>query len=272
MASTAVPPSSAPSFAGHPVVTALSALAAELNVFILIGSIAVRVDDDDADRRFYNRSVLLGPSPRNATPASGAAASHAAAASSSSSQVLAVYDKLHLFDVPSLNGSETYLESARVRPGSEAVLVDCSSSDVVDGGNGLGEGVRIGMSVCYDLRFPQLYRALAQAGASILTVPSAFTVVTGAAHWHALLRARAIETGCFVLAAAQVGTHPGSRKTYGHSLIVNPWGEILADAGGEEQGAGIIVAEIDLDEVNQARNRVPSLLHDRAFTLKTVRA
>jgi predicted amidohydrolase len=177
-----------------------------------------------------------------------------------------MYDKLHLFDVPSLNGSETYLESARVRPGSEAVLVDCSSNDV----DGLGEGVRIGMSVCYDLRFPQLYRALAQAGASILTVPSAFTVVTGAAHWHALLRARAIETGCFVLAAAQVGTHPGSRKTYGHSLIVNPWGEILADAGGE--GAGIIVAEIDLDEVTQARNRVPSLLHDRPFTLKTVRA
>jgi len=266
-ASPAAPSSNVPSFAGHPVVTALSVLAAELNVWILIGSIAVRAEGDagaatapsaSPDRRFLNRSVLVAPSSRSA-PADRSDKSAFA------SQVVAVYDKLHLFDVPSLNGAESYLESARVRAGSEAVLVDCSS-----GADGLGEGVALGLSVCYDLRFPQLYRALAQAGASILTVPSAFTVVTGQAHWHALLRARAIETGCFVLAPAQVGTHPGARRTYGHSLIVSPWGEVLADAGGDDSGPGVVVVEIDLSEVGKARSRVPSLLHDRPFTLRTV--
>ena len=274
----------APAFVGHPVLTALSALAAELNVWILVGSIAVRPDDDPfadaaataADKRFSNRSVLLAPTPKlthsqaqaaelTSAAAAGPSSSSAAALTSAAplpSQVVAHYDKIFLFDVPSLNGSESYLESARVRSGSEAVVADCSSS-VAEGG--LGAGVAIGMSVCYDLRFPQLYRSLAQAGASILAVPAAFTVVTGQAHWHALLRARAIETGSFVIAPAQVGTHPGDRRTYGHSLIVDPWGTIVADAGGDS--TGIIVAELDLALVAQARNRIPSLLHDRPFVV-----
>lgn len=241
-------PPSALSFAGHPVLVALSALARELHVHILVGSIAVRVEGaSGTDRRFANRSVLLAP--------------RGSSSPEDSSSIVAVYDKLHLFDVPSLNGSESYLESARVRGGSEAVLVDLSS--------GLGvAGARLGMSVCYDLRFPHLYRALAQAGASLLAVPSAFTVVTGEAHWETLLRARAIETGAFVLAPAQVGTHPGNRRTYGHSLIVDPWGKVIADAGGEH--TGIITATIDLADVDRARARVPSLLHDKPFTLRKV--
>jgi predicted amidohydrolase len=158
------------------------------------------------------------------------------------------YDKIHMFDV-SLEGGESYRESAAFRPGEAAALA------------ALPWGT-LGMTVCYDLRFPHLYRALAQAGARFLTVPSAFTVPTGRAHWHVLLRARAIENFCFVFAPAQWGEHAEGRRTYGHSLIVAPWGEILAEA---EDGVGVILAEIDPAKAEEARRAVPSLSHDRPF-------
>jgi predicted amidohydrolase len=157
-----------------------------------------------------------------------------------------------MFDVDLPNG-ESYRESARFRPGEEAVLAE------------LPWGT-LGMTICYDLRFPQLYRHLAQAGADFLTIPSAFTKPTGEAHWHVLMRARAIETGCFVIAAAQTGTHYANRKTYGHSVIVAPWGEVIADGGTE---IGVITAEIDTARIAEARGRIPSLKHDRSFTPAT---
>ncbi len=206
----------------------LRAVAAEQGVWLVIGSLALKTGD--ADGRFANRSFLIGPD--------GA--------------IAAQYDKIHMFDVD-VSATETYRESSGYRPGERAVLADTP----------LG---RIGMTVCYDMRFPQLYRALAQAGADILTVPSAFSPVTGAAHWHVLLRARAIETGCFVLAPAQTGAHPQQdgreRRTYGHSLAVAPWGEVLADGGTEP---GVTLVDIDLSAVAEARRRVPSLRHDRSF-------
>jgi predicted amidohydrolase len=157
-----------------------------------------------------------------------------------------------MFDVD-LDGGESYRESVAFRPGGRAVVAEAA-------------GARLGLSVCYDLRFPHLYRDLARAGAEILTVPSAFTVPTGRAHWHVLLRARAIETGCFVLAPAQSGTHPAAegapRRTYGHSLAVAPWGEVLADAG---EGTGVTFVELDLAAVRRARAMVPSLGHDRDY-------
>jgi predicted amidohydrolase len=156
------------------------------------------------------------------------------------------YDKIHMFDVDLANG-ETYRESALYRAGGQAVVAPLPWG-------------RLGMTVCYDLRFPYLYRLLAQAGAAFLSIPSAFTVPTGQAHWHVLQRARAIETGCFVLAPAQWGEHAEGRRTYGHSLIVAPWGEVLADAG---EGVGIITAKIDPARVEEARRMVPSLHHDR---------
>ncbi|MCA8908338.1 MAG: carbon-nitrogen hydrolase family protein, partial [Rhodospirillaceae bacterium] len=155
-------------------------------------------------------------------------------------------DKIHMFDVDLPDG-ETYRESATYRPGSRAVVADIPKA-------------RIGMSVCYDVRFAYLYRALAQAGAEILTVPAAFTRQTGEAHWHTLLRARAIETGCFVVAPAQTGTHDQGRQTYGHSLIVDPWGRVLADGGTEP---GVVAASIDLGEVAKARAAIAALKHDR---------
>ena len=154
-----------------------------------------------------------------------------------------------MFDVD-LAGGESYRESATFRPGNRAVVADLPFG-------------RLGLSICYDLRFAYLYRALAQAGASFLSVPAAFTVPTGRAHWQVLLRARAIETGCFVLAPAQCGTHAEGRRTFGHSLVVSPWGEVLAD-GGEEPG--LVLAEIDPGKVEEARRMVPALTHDRAFT------
>ena len=197
-------------------------LAAELGVWLLIGSLVIR---DDAER-LSNRSFQIDPN--------GA--------------VIARYDKIHMFDVAIPDG-QTYRESAHYRPGEVAVLADLPWG-------------RVGLTICYDVRFPALYRALAKAGAGILTVPSAFTRFTGEAHWHVLLRARAIETGCFVIAPAQCGSHARGRQTYGHSLIVAPWGEVLAD-GGEE--SGISLAEIDLQRVDQARGMVPALSHDRSF-------
>ena len=203
---------------------AFRALAAELGVWLLLGSLPIRV----AERQCANRSFLLDPQ--------GA--------------VVATYDKIHMFDVD-LPGGEVYRESRNYRPGELAAVA------------ALPWG-KLGLSVCYDLRFPQLYRALAKAGASFLTIPAAFTHTTGQAHWHVLQRARAIETGCFVIAPAQAGTHENKRRTFGHSLIVDPWGAILAEAGEEPC---VIVADIDPAKVAEARGRVPALTHDRRFTL-----
>jgi len=202
--------------------------AQEHGIWLFIGSLALKTKD--ADGRFANRSFVIDPN----------------------GNIVARYDKIHMFDVD-VSAEETYRESDGYRPGERAVTVDTD----------LG---CFGLSICYDLRFPHLYRSLAQAGAQILMVPAAFSHVTGAAHWHTLLRARAIETGCFVIAAAQTGIHPATRgaqrKTYGHSLVVAPWGEVLAD-GGQEQG--ITFVDIDCREVESARRRVPSLSHDRDF-------
>jgi len=201
---------------------ALSELARELQVTLLIGSLAIALPDED---RFANRSVLVGPD--------GA--------------VLARYDKIHMFDVEVGDG-QSYRESKAYRAGQAAVLADTP----------LG---RVGMTVCYDVRFPHLYRALGQAGAELITIPAAFTRVTGDAHWHVLIRARAIETGCFILAPAQGGLHDDGRETYGHSLIISPWGEVLAEADGIEPG--VIYADLALEEVGKARARIPSLHNDQ---------
>jgi len=202
--------------------------AARLGVWILIGSLALRADPPE--ERFVNRSFLIAPD----------------------GSIAAQYDKMHMFDVQ-VSAEETYRESSGYAPGDRAVLADTPFA-------------RIGMTVCYDLRFAYLYRALAHAGAEILTVPSAFSPGTGPMHWEPLLRARAIETGCFVLAPAQVGLHPAStgksRRTYGHSLAVSPWGEVLLDAG-EKVGAHFV--DLDLGAVEAARRKVPSLTHDRSF-------
>ncbi len=214
--------------AEDPTLAGLSAEARALGVWLLIGSLGVKTGD--ADGRFANRSFLVGPD--------GA--------------VAARYDKIHMFDVD-IGPGESIRESDGYRPGRRAVLADTPLA-------------RIGMTICYDLRFAHLYRQLAQAGAQILTVPSAFHPLTGAAHWHTLLRARAIETGCFVLAPAQTGTHAAvagrARETYGHSLAVAPWGEVLADGGSEP---GVVFVDLDLADVDKARSRVPALMHDRNF-------
>jgi predicted amidohydrolase len=199
-------------------------LAEELSLWLLIGSLPTKL----AERQCANRSFLVDPR----------------------GQVAARYDKIHMFDV-SLPGGESYRESRNYRPGERAVVADLPWG-------------KLGLSVCYDLRFPQLYRALAKAGAAFLSIPSAFTNTTGQAHWHVLQRARAIETGCFVVAPAQGGKHENGRHTFGHSLIVDPWGQILAEA---EQEPGIVVADIDPSKVTEARSRIPALSHDRPFTL-----
>ena len=202
--------------------------AARHGVWLLIGSLALKTDDPDG--RFANRSFLIAPD--------GA--------------IVARYDKIHMFDVE-ISETESYRESAGFRPGDRTALAQTPFGTV-------------GLTICYDIRFAHLYRALAQAGAEILTVPAAFSPVTGAAHWEVLLRARAIETGCYVLAPAQTGTHPAGvgkpRQTWGHSMAVAPWGEVLADAGTEP---GITCIDIDRAEVARARARVPALTHDRPF-------
>jgi deaminated glutathione amidase len=207
---------------------ALRAEAKEAGIWLLIGSLGLLTGD--ADGRFANRSFLIAPD----------------------GSVAARYDKIHMFDV-NVSATEVYRESEGYRPGAKAVVADTGFA-------------KVGMTVCYDVRFPALYRRLAQGGAQIITVPAAFNHITGAAHWETLLRARAIETGCFVLAPAQTGFHPEAqgkgRRTHGHSLAIAPWGEILADAGTEP---GITLVDLDLAEVEKARGRVPSLTHDRGF-------
>jgi deaminated glutathione amidase len=211
-----------------PTLAALRSEAARAGVWLLIGSLGLKTQD--ADGRFANRSLLIDPG----------------------GEITARYDKIHMFDV-NVSEAEVYRESAGYRPGTRAVLAQTPFAT-------------LGLTVCYDVRFPTLYRRLAQAGAQIITVPAAFNHITGAAHWEPLLRARAIETGCFILAPAQTGFHPETagkgRRTHGHSLVIAPWGEILSDAGTDP---GVTYARIDLAEVARARARVPSLGHDRAF-------
>jgi deaminated glutathione amidase len=199
-----------------------SGLARSLGVWLHIGSLAVRV----GERKAANRSFLFGPD----------------------GKITARYDKIHMFDVD-LPSGESYRESTNYQPGGIAV-------------NARLPWGTLGMTTCYDLRFPEQYKALAKAGADFLAVPSAFTRQTGQAHWHVLLRARAIETGCFVMAAAQGGDHENGRATYGHSMIISPWGEILAEGGDEP---GIVAAEIDVAQVAAARQRIPALSHVRQF-------
>jgi predicted amidohydrolase len=202
----------------------LREVARKLGIYVHVGSLAIRISPD----RAANRSFLIDPK----------------------GDILARYDKIHMFDVD-LAGGESYRESRNYRPGELAVLADLPWG-------------RLGLTVCYDLRFPALYRALAEAGATMLAIPSAFTKQTGEAHWHVLIRGRAIENGCFVFAAAQGGRHENGRDTFGHSLIVDPWGRIIAEGGTEP---GVIVAEINPAEVASARARIPSLQHGRRFEI-----
>ena len=209
--------------AGDSSIPAFAALAKELGVWLSIGSLHIKV----SETKTANRSFLFAPD----------------------GSIRARYDKIHLFDVTVATG-ESYRESTQVQGGHNAVLADT-------------EFGAIGITVCYDLRFPQLYRKLAKKGAFAFTIPSSFTVPTGEAHWHVLLRARAIENGAFVIAAAQGGLHANGRKTYGHSLIVAPWGEVLAEAGTEP---GVIFADIDPALSAEARGKIPNLEHDREFS------
>jgi deaminated glutathione amidase len=215
-------------FDNNPFIEAICEKACAMGLWVALGSIALKTDD--ADGRFANRSILI-----NAT-----------------GSVVAQYDKIHMFDV-TLSETESYHESKGYRPGDTAVLAQTPWG-------------KMGLTICYDLRFPALYRALAQAGARVLVVPSAFARPTGEAHWHTLLRARAIETGCFVIASAQTGEHSGSRrKTFGHSLIVDPWGGVILDAGTD---VGLHFVELDLGAVDRARVRMASLSHDRPFEVR----
>jgi deaminated glutathione amidase len=213
-----------------PTLSVLRDQAAHAGVWVLVGSLGVKTED--ADGRFANRSFLIAPD----------------------GSIAGRYDKIHMFDV-NVSETEVYRESKSYRPGGQAVVVDAGFA-------------RVGMTVCYDVRFPHLHRALAQAGADILTVPAAFNHITGAAHWEVLLRARAIETGCYVLAPAQTGFHAErhgkGRNTHGHSLVISPWGDVIADGGTEP---GVVLADLDLAEVAKARHRIPSLQHDRPFDL-----
>ena len=212
----------------------LKSLAREASCYLSAGSIILRHDEPSTRGKLANRSLLITPE----------------------GQIAGRYDKLHMFDADVGDGRR-YDESALYAPGDKAVLATTA----------LGA---IGMTICYDLRFPHLYQALGQAGAEVMLVPSAFTKASGEAHWHSLLRARAIETGSFVIAAAQTGTHdagPGAtaRQTYGHSLIINPWGEVLADGG---DAPGVTMARIDTDAVQRARQSIPAITTARAFTLE----
>jgi predicted amidohydrolase len=207
---------------GEPAVSALTALSRELGVWHLVGSLTLMSDDG----RMFNRSVLISPEGR----------------------VVAQYDKIHMFDATLPSGT-VIKESSAYRPGERAVTAQTPWG-------------RLGMTVCYDLRFPQLYRNLAQHGATLLAIPSSFQRETGKAHWHVLMRARAIENAAFVIAPALCGDHPGKRMTYGHSLVIDPWGEVLADGG---EAPGVVYADLDLAQVDKVRGMLPSLAHDRPF-------
>lgn len=208
----------------HPALAAFSKFAASEQVEVLVGSIGVLAPDG----RTFNRSYMID----------------------SNGRVRGRYDKIHLFDID-LGADGVYCESATIAPGHRAVLAPCM-------------GTQLGMSICYDLRFPHLFRAYACVGANLLSVPAAFSRITGAAHWHALLRARAIENGAFVIAPAQCGTLECGAEVYGHSLIIDPWGQVLADGGDTE---GIVSAEIDLQYVHEARRKIPALANTRSFDL-----
>ena len=206
----------------EPALSVLTALSRELGIWQLVGSLTLMSDDG----RMFNRSLLIA----------------------ADGQVVASYDKIHMFDATLPSGT-VIRESSAYRPGERAMVADTPW-----GG--------LGMSICYDLRFPQLYRALARRGAVMLAIPSSFQRETGQAHWHVLLRARAIENASFVIAPALCGDHPGKRSTYGHTLVVDPWGEVLADAG---DAPGVIYADLDLARVEKVRGMLPSLHHDRSF-------
>jgi predicted amidohydrolase len=210
---------------GNPAIARVAGIARRLGIHLHLGSLAVALPDG----RFANRSVLFSPD----------------------GSIAATYDKIHLFDA-TLPGISRYRESATYAGGDRAVLTRAP-------------GFGLGLTICYDMRFPALYRALAEAGAELIAVPSAFTVPTGAAHWEVLLRARAIETGCFVIAAAQAGAHPNGRSTWGHSTVIDPWGKVLAMLDGDTPG--VLVADIDLAAVAEARGRVPALANARPFSL-----
>ena len=217
--------------ADDPCLAAIRDIAAERGIGILVGSLALKAEGEE--ERAVNRSFLIDRT--------GA--------------ITARYDKIHMFEAD-LGDQGRFREAASYKPGERAVVTDAGWA-------------QMGLTICYDLRFPALYRALAKAGAQVLTVPSAFTAPTGRAHWHTLLRARAIETGCFVIAPAQWGPHHGKdetslRESYGHSLIIDPWGTVLADA---EEGEGIVHADIDLTMIDKARKRIPSLSNDRDWSL-----
>lgn len=215
----------AASFEDHPQLALVGELARKHGMHVHIGSLPIPLEDG----RFANRSVLFGPD----------------------GVQVATYDKIHLFDAD-IAGLNAYRESATYRAGEAAVTADVGP-------------FKLGFSICYDVRFPRLYNGLANAGATLLAVPAAFTVPTGQAHWHVLLRARAIETGSYVIAAAQGGAHENGRATYGHSLIVDPWGKVIAEIDGDEPG--VLVAEIDPAAVTEARGRVPALANARDFAL-----
>jgi len=212
-------------FEAHPQLARVGELAKQHGMQVHIGSLAVPLPDG----RFANRSVLFGPD--------GA--------------ILATYDKIHLFDAD-IAGLNAYRESATYAGGEQAVTAKVGD-------------FTLGMSICYDMRFPRLYNALANAGANLIAVPAAFTVPTGQAHWHVLLRARAIETGSYVIAAAQGGQHPNGRATYGHSLVIDPWGKIVAEL--DHDRPGVLVAEIAAERVTEARGRIPALVNARDFAL-----
>ncbi len=215
------------------VVATARRLAQELNIYLHVGSTAIAIDDPQQEGgRIANRAVLFAPG----------------------GKLVSTYDKIHMFDVDLDNG-ESWRESSAYQPGAEARVAALPIG-------------KLGFAICYDVRFPQLFRAQALAGAEILTVPAAFTRQTGEAHWEVLLRARAIENGAFVIAAAQGGVHEDGRETYGHSMIVDPWGKVLAVAGGP--GEEILVADIDLSAVHAARAKIPNLKNAREFTLQTV--
>ena len=213
----------------HPALSRFRSLANELEIWLLLGSLTI--SGEGSGNRLFNRSYLID----------------------STGKIIARYNKIHLFDID-IDKKDVYRESNQFQPGTEAVLASTPWGS-------------LGMTVCYDVRFPHLYRDLAKAGAGILTVPSAFTKKTGHAHWHVLLRARAIETASFIIAPCQSGTH-GIGTTYGHSILIDPWGNVLAEAGGEDEG--VVVAEINLELIEKARQRIPALKHDREYQAPAV--